>query len=71
MSSATFPGWFDAQIAELEAQTGRRITEHDLGCLDINYVLQTMTVARDPLLSEIRIVETAWNEDHGADPELQ
>jgi hypothetical protein len=41
--------------AELEAQVGRPLTEADWKCVDIND--QTITVARNPLLAEIRAKE--------------
>ena len=44
-------------IAELEAQIGRPVTEEDLACVDVNEEGQTITVARNPLLAEIRIKE--------------
>ena len=42
-------------VAELEAQIGRPPTEADWRCVDIND--QTITVARNPLLAEIRAKE--------------
>ena len=41
--------------AELEAQIGRPLTEADWQCVDIND--ETITVARNPLLAEIRAKE--------------
>lgn len=41
--------------AELEAQIGRPVTEADWKCVDIND--ETVTVARNPLLGEIRAKE--------------
>jgi hypothetical protein len=70
MSTSSYPSWAQEQIAELEAQIGRRITHADMAAVDINELGKTMTVARDPLLSEIRIKENAWNREHGSDPEL-
>ena len=71
MSRSSFPGWAQEQIAELEAQLGRKVTDADLGCVDINDSGRTMTVARDPLLSEIRSAESARNRETAAFPELQ
>jgi len=42
-------------VAELEAQIGRTPTPEDWKCVDIND--QTITVARNPLLAEIRAKE--------------
>ena len=44
-------------VAELEAQIGRPVTARDLACVDVNEAARTLTVARDPLLSEIRAKE--------------
>ena len=44
-----------AFAAELEAQIGRPLTAEDWKCLDIND--DTVTVARNPLLAEIRAKE--------------
>ena len=44
-------------VAELEAQIGRPVTPGDWDCVDVNAEMQTLTVARDPLLSEIRAKE--------------
>ena len=63
--------WTQEQIAELEAQVGRKLTSADMACVDVNPEGKTMTVARDPLLSEIRVKENAWNREHGSDPELR
>ena len=41
--------------AELQAQVGRPLTPEDWKCVDIND--DTMTVARNPLLAEIRAKE--------------
>jgi len=41
--------------AELEAQVGRPLTPDDWKCVDIND--DTVTVARNPLLAEIRAKE--------------
>jgi hypothetical protein len=41
--------------AELEAQVGRPLTRADWNCVDIND--DTITVARNPLLAEIRAKE--------------
>ncbi len=50
-------------IAELEAQIGRPVTDRDWACVDVNEAARTMTVARDPLLSEIRAKETTRARD--------
>jgi hypothetical protein len=71
MSTSPLPAWAQEQIAELEAQIGRRLTPADMSSVDINETGKTMTVARDPLLSEIRVKENVWNRDHGSDPELR
>jgi hypothetical protein len=71
MSNFNIPFWAQEQIAELEAQVGRKIGEADLACLDINTAGHTMTVARDPLLSEVRKVETEKNRELGSNPELR
>ena len=71
MTHSPQPTWNEEQIAELEAQVGRKLTGADLACVDVNPAGKTMTVARDPLLSEIRVKENAWNRDHRADPDLQ
>ena len=63
--------WAPEQIAELEAQIGRKITPVDLACVDINDAGKTMTVARDPLLSEIRSKENTRNRERGPNPEFQ
>jgi len=57
MDTTCFPWWLQSQIAELEAQLGREMTESDLACLDINESAKTATVADDALLFEIRSVE--------------
>ena len=44
-------------VAELEAQIGRPVTPGDWDCVDVNEAARTITVARDPLLSEIRAKE--------------
>jgi len=44
-------------VAELEAQIGRPVTPGDWACVDVNEAMRTITVARDPLLSEIRAKE--------------
>ena len=71
MSHSPTPPWTQEQIAELEAQVGRRLTQADMACVDVNPAGKTMTVARDPLLSEIRVKENAWNAEHKSDPDLQ
>lgn len=71
MSRSSLPAWAQEQIAEVEAQLGRKVTDADLGCVDINDKGRTMTVARDPLLSEIRSAETERNRETAAFPELQ
>ena len=44
-----------AFAAELETQIGRPLTDEDWKCVDIND--DTVTVARNPLLTEIRANE--------------
>jgi len=51
------PDWTQEKLAEIEAQIGRKIEPPDWACLDINESARTVTVARDPLLSEIRLQE--------------
>ena len=63
--------WHEEKIAELEAQLGRGVSNRDLDCVDINEHERTMTVARDPLLSEIRTAENARNQQIGSNPELR
>ena len=41
-------------VAELEAQIGRPVSEEDWKCVDVNLEAHTITVARNPLLAEIR-----------------
>lgn len=71
MSRSSMPAWAQEQIAEVEAQLGRKVTDADLRCVDINDKGRTMTVARDPLLSEIRSAETERNGQTSPFPELQ
>jgi hypothetical protein len=71
INRASLAPWAQEQVAELEAEVGRPITDADLECLDINETAQTMTVARDPLLSEIRCEENARNRELGSNPELR
>ena len=71
MSKSSLPAWAQEQIAELEAQLGRKVTDSDLNCVDINENGRTMTVARDPLLSEIRSAESVRSRATAAFPELQ
>lgn len=71
MSNAPTPMWAQKDIAEIEAEVGRKLNPDDMGCLDINEKCRTMTVARDPLLSEIREAENARNRELGSNPELR
>jgi hypothetical protein len=57
MDTSRFPWWLQSQIAELETQLGREMTEADLASLDINEIAKTVTVADDALLFEIRTQE--------------
>jgi hypothetical protein len=57
MDTSRFPWWLQSQIAELETQLGRDMTQKDLGLLDINEAAQTVTVADNSLLCEIRSQE--------------
>lgn len=57
MSKARGSSWLESKIAELEAQVERNITPADLECVDINESARTLTVARNPLLEEIRFKE--------------
>ncbi|HXE51705.1 MAG TPA: hypothetical protein VN541_01775 [Tepidisphaeraceae bacterium] len=58
MRRARAASWIESKIAELEAQIERPVTDLDMECVDINESARTLTVARNPLLSEIRSVET-------------
>ncbi|HEY2588635.1 MAG TPA: hypothetical protein VGI81_23035 [Tepidisphaeraceae bacterium] len=71
MSQFLLPGWAQEQIAEIEAQVGRPITPDDLACVDINESARTMTVARNPLLAEVRFAENDRNDRSDAFPEYQ
>ncbi|HSU67304.1 MAG TPA: hypothetical protein VLJ39_10560 [Tepidisphaeraceae bacterium] len=71
MSQTSSPFWVQEQVAELEALLERKFEPQDLGCLDINEAAHTMTVARDPLLSEIRTAENERNRSVGSNPELR
>lgn len=71
MSQIPLPGWAQEQIAEIEAQVGRKITEADLACVDINDSAQKMTVARNPLLAEVRSAENDRNDRGEAFPEYR
>ena len=51
-------------IAELEAQIGRPVSPGDWDCVDVNEAARTITVARDPLLSEIRAKERGRPRDN-------
>ena len=57
MRRARAASWIESKIAELEAQIERPVSDADMTCLDINESARTLTVAREPLLSEIRAVE--------------
>jgi hypothetical protein len=50
-------------VAELEAQIGRPVSEEDWKCVDVNHEAHTITVARDPLLAEIRNRESTRPRD--------
>lgn len=71
MSQISLPGWAQEQIAEIEAQVGRKITPEDLACVDINEEARKMTVARNPLLGEVRGAEHDRNDRSEAFPEYQ
>lgn len=62
MSQNLLPAWAQEQIAEIEAQVGRQITPEDLACVDVNGATQKMTVARNPLLAEVRCAENDRND---------
>ena len=55
-------------VAELEAQLGRPITRDDWDCLDVNPSTKTLTVARNPLLAEIRALEGTRTRDFDLPP---
>lgn len=71
MSQFALPIWAQEQIAEIEAQVGRKITQEDLSCVDINESAQKMTVARNPLLGEVRCAENDRNDRRESFPEYQ
>lgn len=71
MSQFNLPAWAQEQIAEIEAQVGRTITPDDLACVDINESMRTMTVARNPLLAEVRVAENDRNDRREQFPEYQ
>lgn len=71
MSQHLLPNWATEQIAEIEAQVGRKITPEDLACVDINESAQKMTVARNPLLGEVRSAENDRNDRRETFPEYQ
>jgi hypothetical protein len=71
MSQFSLPSWAQEQIAEIEAQVGRKITQDDLACVDINESTQKMTVARNPLLGEVRCAENDRNDRRESFPEYQ
>jgi hypothetical protein len=54
MDTTRFPWWLQSQIAELEAQLGREMTQTDWVHFDINEIEKTVTVADNGLLHEIR-----------------
>jgi hypothetical protein len=71
MSQFPLPAWAQEQIAEVEAQVGRKITDADLACVDINEPMRKMTVARNPLLAEIHGAENTRNDQSETFPEFQ
>ena len=71
MSQPSLAAWAQEQIAEIEAQVGRPITPEDLACVDINESSRTMTVARNPLLAEVRSAESDRNGRSDSFPEYQ
>ena len=71
MSQFSIPAWAQEQIAEVEAQVGRKITDADLACVDINESARKMTVARNPLLAEIHAAENTRNNQSETFPEFQ
>jgi hypothetical protein len=71
MSQIPLPSWAQEQIAEIEAQVGRKITPEDMACVDINEAMRKMTVARNPLLGEVRSAEHDRNDQSETFPEYQ
>jgi hypothetical protein len=61
MSQFSIPAWAQEQIAEVEALVGRKFTDADLACVDINESARKMTVARNPLLAEFHAAENGRN----------
>jgi hypothetical protein len=57
MDKSRLPWWLQSKIAVLEEELGRAMTPGDWGHIDINKKAQTITVAGDPLLAEIRCHE--------------
>ena len=68
MDKSSLPHWLQSKVAELEAQIGRPMTGADLACVDIDDEGRTMTVARSPLLMEIRAKERGRTRDQDLPP---